>query len=143
MSGPPSSSEYHHVFVLPTGGIDEARAAQDEVLAELESRAFDESCRFAVRLALEEALSNAFRHGNRNDPTTTVRFECRVGPDHVEFEIQDEGPGFDPGTVPDPTLEENLELPSGRGIMLMRSFMSEVRYEPPGNRVRMVFRRQA
>ena len=95
---------------------------------------------FAVRLCLEEALVNAFRHGNRLEPSLVVKFQASIGPDVCVFEVQDEGEGFDPGGVPDPTADENLEIPSGRGIMLMRAYMSEVEYLEPGNRLRMVFR---
>ena len=127
-------------FILKSGG-DEARAAQDALLAALEEREFDASCCFAVRLALEEALSNAFKHGNKNDPSKVVRLHYSVDSDSIEIQVEDEGEGFDPDAVPDPTEQENLEIPSGRGIVLMKSFMSEIAYEPPGNRVRMTFRR--
>ena len=92
-------------------------------------------------MALEEAISNAVKHGNRGDPEKIVRLECQADRTSVVIRIEDEGEGFDPGAVPDPTDEENLEIPSGRGIVLMRSFMSEVAYEPPGNRVLMRFER--
>ncbi len=55
--------------------------------------------------------------------------------------VQDEGVGFDPAAVPDPTRPENVDIPSGRGIMLMRAYMTEVEFDPPGNRVRMTYRR--
>jgi len=57
------------------------------------------------------------------------------------IDVEDVGEGFDPDSVPDPTEQENLEIPSGRGIVLMKSFMSHIEYEPPGNRVRMTFKR--
>ena len=72
-----------------------------------------------------------------------VKLTCEVLADQITIEVEDEGEGFDPGAVPDPTVEENLEIPSGRGIVLMRSFMSEVAYMPPGNRLRMVYVRSA
>jgi serine/threonine-protein kinase RsbW len=55
--------------------------------------------------------------------------------------VEDEGEGFDPGSVPDPTDDANIEIPSGRGLMLMGAYMSEIRYVPPGNRVEMIYRR--
>ena len=55
----------------------------------------------------------------------------------LRIEIEDEGAGFNPLDVPDPTAEENLELPSGRGLMLMKNFMSNVEYNSLGNRVTM------
>ena len=115
---------------------------QHDVARELAMRDFDQSAAFAVRLAIEEAIVNGFRHGNENDPSKTVAFECRIDPDSIEVEVRDQGVGFNPESVPDPTDEQNLETPSGRGIMLMRAYMSEVEYVAPGNIVRMAYRRK-
>ena len=117
------------------------RDALKMLLDAARQRQFDESSRFAIRLALEEALSNAFKHGNKNDPAKVVRMQYSIEGDTIEIQIEDEGEGFDPTAVPDPTQQENLEIPAGRGIVLMRSFMSEVSFDPPGNRVRMIFSR--
>jgi serine/threonine-protein kinase RsbW len=133
---------YNERFILTCEGED-ARDAQGRVLAAIEECNFDASCCFAVRLALEEALSNAFKHGNKNDPEKVVTLRCRIDGESIEIDIEDQGDGFDPEAVPDPTEEENLEIPAGRGIVLMRSFMTDVRFEPPGNRVRMTFSRTA
>jgi serine/threonine-protein kinase RsbW len=116
---------------------------QARVAAELSARGYDGDAMFAVRLCLEEALVNAFRHGNRLEPGLVVRFRASIGSSECAFEVEDEGEGFDPAGVPDPTADENLEIPSGRGIMLMRAYMSEVAYLDHGNRIRMVFRRPA
>lgn len=61
----------------------------------------------------------------------------------LQVSIEDEGTGFDPEAVPDPTEDANLEIPSGRGLMLMRAYMTEVNVIPPGNRIEMYFRRDA
>ena len=114
---------------------------QQLVAAALQARGYDADALFAVRLCLEEALVNGFRHGNRFQPGLVVRFWATIGSDEATFEVEDEGEGFDPAGVPDPTADENLEIPSGRGIMLMRAYMSEVEYIGSGNRIRMVFRR--
>jgi serine/threonine-protein kinase RsbW len=92
---------------------------------------------FGVHLAMEEALVNAIRHGNRFDVAKRVHVSCRMSPQRLRVEIRDEGPGFVPEEVPDPTLPENLEVPSGRGIMLMRTYMSRVEYNACGNCVVM------
>ena len=118
-------------------------AVQVEVTTELNNRGYDEGAAFAVRLAIEEALVNGFRHGNAGDSAKTVQFECEIDENSIRIEIVDQGPGFNPGTIPDPTEEANLETPSGRGIMLMRAYMTEVEYVAPGNRVRMAYRRNA
>jgi len=114
---------------------------QEDVAHALAARGYDTAASFAIRLALEEAIVNAFRHGNRSDPAKRVHFTASIDSREARFEIRDEGPGFDLTAVPDPTEEENLEIPSGRGIMLMRAYMSEVEYLAPGNILRMIYRR--
>ncbi len=88
-------------------------------------------------LAIEEAVVNAIRHGNQFDPTKTVKIACRITPHHLWVAIEDEGEGFDPCAVPDCTCEDRLEVPSGRGVMLMRCFMNHVEFNTRGNRVIM------
>ncbi|MFW6114534.1 MAG: ATP-binding protein, partial [bacterium] len=66
-----------------------------------------------------------------------VQVACRLKPYRIEIQITDEGSGFDPELVPDPTDDENLEIPSGRGMMLMRCFMTDLRYNQKGNSVTM------
>jgi serine/threonine-protein kinase RsbW len=90
---------------------------------------------FAVHLAVEEAIVNAIVHGNKLDASKKVHVECEVSADRVRVAITDEGPGFDPASVPDCTAEERLEAPSGRGVMLMRSFMTSIEYNAAGNAV--------
>ena len=104
---------------------------------------YDEGQIFAVRLAMEEAIANGFRHGNEGDPRKTVKITHAISPSDLQVSIEDEGSGFDPEAVPDPTEDENLEIPSGRGLMLMRAYMTEVNVIPPGNRIEMRFRRDA
>ena len=113
----------------------EGRKVQDRIIDLLEKLEFPLRDVFAVRLALEEALVNAIKHGNRMDPNKRVRVECSISDDRVKIVIEDEGSGFDLSAVPDPTAEENLDKPGGRGIMLMRSFMNRVEYNDIGNRV--------
>jgi serine/threonine-protein kinase RsbW len=114
---------------------------QEQVSGLLGEAGYDDAARFAIRLAMEEALVNAFRHGNRGETGRSVMLDWRISPELAEFIVQDEGEGFDPEAVPDPTLDENLEIPSGRGIMLMRAYMHEVEYLPPGNRIRLRYMR--
>lgn len=116
---------------------------QDETERALDAHGYDDGAKFAIRLAIEEAVVNAFRHGNRGDPSKVVRFRSSIDGEGADFEVEDEGPGFDPAAIPDPTADDNLEIPSGRGVMLIRAYMTEVEYLPPGNRLRMRFRRPA
>jgi serine/threonine-protein kinase RsbW len=126
---------------LPNQRPEIERLVQD-VLDQLAQHHYSDAARFAIRLAIEEAVSNAFHHGHRGLPShtpVTVRF--RVSPREVEILVRDQGPGFNPESVPDPTLDQNIEVPSGRGLLLMRAYMAEVDYIAPGNEVRMVYRK--
>lgn len=97
---------------------------------------------FALRLALQEAVSNAFRHGHRHLPTDIpVIVEFFVNTETFRITVEDAGPGFDPGSVPDPTLEANLNVTSGRGLFIMKAYMESVAYTAKGNRVDLVYRR--
>ncbi|MCA9300644.1 MAG: ATP-binding protein [Phycisphaerales bacterium] len=121
---------------------DDLRAAQDRVLEAADRHGYSEASQFAIRLALEEGIRNAFNHGHRDlDLGEPVRLEYVVTDAEVRLAIEDKGPGFDPGDVPDPTLDENLFKPTGRGLLLMRSYMAEVSHNDRGNRVEMVYRR--
>jgi len=111
------------------------QAVQERIINRLEALEFPARDVFGVRLSLEEALVNAIKHGNGMDPAKQVRVSCWINEQLVRIEIEDEGPGFTPEEVPDPTAEENLERPCGRGIMLMKAFLSRVEYVPPGNLV--------
>lgn len=115
----------------------EARRVQDQLVQLLQAAAFAEQEIFGIKLAVEEALVNAIKHGNQMDRAKQVRVTYTVRTDRFEIHIADEGTGFNPGEVPDPTAPENLERPCGRGLMLMRHYMSEVTFSPQGNVVRM------
>jgi len=110
------------------------------VLEEVARKGYSSSAAFAIRLALEEGLNNAVLHGNGRDPNKHVEIAYDVDPKQVRITIRDEGEGFDPEAVPDPRADENLEKPCGRGLMLMRAYMDEVRFNRRGNQVRMVKR---
>ena len=123
--------------VIPSD-LEEARRLQTSIEEELQSvTRFSEMDIFAIKLALEEALVNAIKHGNQMDRSKKVHVAYRVTPDRFDIRIADEGPGFDPEDVPDPMAPENLERPCGRGLLLMRHYMTEVTYIPPGNQLTM------
>jgi serine/threonine-protein kinase RsbW len=120
----------------------EARVVQERIEQLLQERKIPDRDVFCIKLALEEALVNAIKHGNQFDRSKKVHISYRLLADRFEVAVSDDGPGFDPTEVPDPTAVENLERPCGRGLMLMRHYMSEVAYNPRGNGVTMsrVFR---
>jgi serine/threonine-protein kinase RsbW len=111
------------------------------IASAMQQHCYDPQEVFGVRLALEEALVNAVQHGNRHDPTKRVGASWHVGPSRVLIEIDDAGDGFDVGAVPDPCARENRERSCGRGVFLMRHYLSWVRYNRRRNRVTLCKRR--
>ena len=91
-------------------------------------------------IALDEAFVNAVKHGNKNDPTKLVRITADLSANEARFQIEDEGEGFDPSTIPDPLDPANLFKASGRGVLLIYNIMDEVKYNERGNRLTMVKR---
>jgi serine/threonine-protein kinase RsbW len=113
----------------------EGQKIQERIISQLEAIEFPTRGIFGIRLALEEALVNAIKHGNGMDPGKTIRIVCQISKDKIRVVIEDQGRGFRVQDVPDPTEDENLEKPCGRGIMLMRAFLTLVEYNERGNRV--------
>ena len=131
-----------------------------------DSGMFDESNCQRISTALDEALTNAYYHGNLEVRSEIRQHDARayrllaeqrrqaapyrdrrilvqasLTSDAARFVVTDQGRGFDVGGVPDPTLPENLEQPSGRGIFLMKTFLDDVRYNETGNQVTLLKRR--
>jgi serine/threonine-protein kinase RsbW len=119
------------------------RDVQARILHEVERHHFDSHSHFALKLGLEEALINAAKHGNKWDPSKKVHVVYAVTDKQCEVMIEDEGPGFDRTSVPDPTLEENIEKCSGRGILLMEAYMNSVHWSHGGRRVVLVKKNEA
>jgi serine/threonine-protein kinase RsbW len=128
--------DYFTEVVLPSDPSEAIRLVE-VIVPLLEAHHREKPAVLHVRLALEEALINAVKHGNQLDPNKKVRVIYRVLRERFDIVITDEGPGFDPKDVPDPTAMENLERPCGRGLLLMRHYMTEVVYNTRGNSVRM------
>ncbi|MGE0606803.1 MAG: ATP-binding protein [Pirellulales bacterium] len=113
----------------------ESRRVLDELLAQLREQSWVEHDVFSVHLAMEEALMNAIKHGNKLDARKCIHVVCKLSPQMLRIEVTDEGSGFDPAAVPDCTEDDRLEVPSGRGLMLMKSFMTDVEYNERCNGV--------
>lgn len=112
--------------------------AIDAIVAHLEIAKWDQHIIFGVRLALVEAVVNAMKHGNQFDPAKKVKIHSMLGDDkQLTVEISDEGSGFDPNDLPDPTDVENLDRPCGRGLLLMKHYMNKVEVLDRGNVVRL------
>jgi serine/threonine-protein kinase RsbW len=111
------------------------REPEAHIIAELRRCGYDDDTVFAIKLAFEEAATNAVKHGNCGDRSKRVHLRYYVDPQRIVLMVRDEGCGFRPEDVPDPTADENLERPSGRGLMLMNSYMTKVYYSEAGNEV--------
>ncbi len=109
-----------------------------QILSGMEEKGFSKDDVFAVHLALEEAFLNAVKHGNKMDPDKTVTIDYTVDHEKVEISIRDEGVGFNPQSVPDPRVGENLYRPEGRGLLLMNAYMHVFEYNEQGNGVHMI-----
>ncbi|MFN5466541.1 MAG: ATP-binding protein [Pirellulaceae bacterium] len=126
-----------------TSCTDEGQVAIQELMGALVEQGWDGSEFFQVNMAAEEAVVNAIEHGNKRDPCKSVHLLFRVSPTEIYLEITDQGAGFNPDTLPDPTDEDLIDKPRGRGVMLIKEFMSEVHYNDRGNSVVMIKRRSA
>ena len=123
----------------------ETVAAAAAAVAEFVGRSgVSDDAAFGIDMAVREAVTNAVLHGNRQDENKTVELVLKSSPDAVEISVHDQGPGFNPEDVPDPTANENILKTSGRGIFFMRTFMDEVDWlirPEGGTTVRMLKRR--
>ena len=113
----------------------------EELLGRLAGENWSSRDMFGLRLALEEAVVNAIKHGNRLDRSKQVHVVCKSTAQGVWIQVADQGQGFNPGAVPDCTDPAHIDAPNGRGIMLMRNYMSRVEYNAAGNVVVMEKRR--
>jgi serine/threonine-protein kinase RsbW len=118
--------------------LDVGHATIERLMAALEANHWEGRDLFHIQLAIEEAIVNAITHGNKLADDKVVEVEFRVDPQTTFMRIKDQGAGFNPADIPDPTDDDHLECTNGRGVMLIREFMSEVRYNDRGNEVTMI-----
>jgi serine/threonine-protein kinase RsbW len=123
--------------ILPSE-LDAGHAVIDQLMAALEAAGWIGRDLFHVQMAIEEAIVNAIEHGNKRDATKQVHVVFHVFVDRAELSITDQGNGFDHRNIADPTVEERLEQPRGRGVMLIRELMSESKYNEKGNSLWML-----
>lgn len=91
-----------------------------------------------IKLATEEAIINAIKHGNRFRENLPVIINFEYSKDRISISVEDRGMGYDYGKIPDPTLDENITRGHGRGVFLIRKIMDEVSLNKIGNRIEMV-----
>ncbi|MFH1553050.1 MAG: ATP-binding protein [Candidatus Omnitrophota bacterium] len=109
-----------------------------KLINDLKKKGVEEDIIFDVHVAFEEALRNAMIHGNKSESGKKVIIETNMTETEVVICVEDEGDGFDPWGLPDPTLNENLLKEGGRGVYLIRHLMDEVRYEEGGRKIIMI-----
>ena len=114
-------------LVLPSH-IEAVADAAAAVMDFIRNCGVSEEAAFGIEMALREAVTNAMVHGNQEDESKFVELIFNCHDNELEVEVRDQGEGFDPARVPDPTNAENLLETSGRGIFLMRTFMDEIEW---------------
>jgi len=102
---------------------------EDFIQSLLKEQNLDDEKINALVLSVAEAASNAILHGNKNDKKKKVFILMEVDDDRIIIRIKDEGKGFDPSKVPDPTIPENILKDSGRGIHIMNTFLDRLTYK--------------
>ena len=115
--------------------LKRVQEVEETILSQCQRYSFTDRDLFALKLAIDEAFANAVKHGNQYDCDKHVRIKYRVTPRRADVVVEDEGPGFNPSSLPDPTLDQHIECTHGRGILLMRAFMNNVVFSPSGNSV--------
>jgi serine/threonine-protein kinase RsbW len=109
----------------------------------LERLGMEEDARHWVDVAVREALANAIKHGNEQNPSKQVHVDFAVEGEELVIRVEDEGVGFDPELLGDPLAPENLLRPNGRGIFYMKSFMDEIEYSAgPGGGTMVTLRKR-
>jgi serine/threonine-protein kinase RsbW len=93
-----------------------------------------------ILISLTEAVNNAMQHGNRYDDDKKILVSCKEKPNMIKLTISDEGSGFDPHQVPDPTASEHIEIEGGRGVFLMKQLAHEIHFLDQGRTVELVWR---
>jgi serine/threonine-protein kinase RsbW len=137
---PVDDSQFHLAIGSRFENIELVQVVLDDALRRV---GFGEDARHWIDLAVREALANAIKHGNREDPAKQVEVEVGVEDGEVVIQVLDQGQGFEPFEVSDPLAPENLLNPNGRGIFYMKSFMDGIDYSfRPGGGTRVTLRKR-
>ena len=130
----PNSMRSLHEVHLP-GDTRAGAQLLDQIAVELHAAGFEPKDVRDIELAATEAIVNAVRHGNDNDPGKQVRVAYGIDEEEFVLHVEDQGAGFDRTDIPDSTLNENLSRPCGRGLLLMKYLMSHVEFNERGNQI--------
>ncbi len=127
-----------YVLELPND-LRKIEGSVEELMEKAQEVGFDsDRLRLNLRVCVTEALANAMLYGNCRDPRKCVRVEAHLSPECISVEVTDEGRGFNPDTVIDPTLPANRLRAGGRGLFLIRKLMDQVEFNERGNSIKMV-----
>ena len=123
--------------------IENIELVQIAVESSLRQLRLDADSSHGIGTAVREAVANAIKHGNSMDPEKRVKVVCWMEGDEVVIRVSDEGEGFDPNVLPDPTEPDNLLRPNGRGIFFMKNYMDEIDYTfEPGRGTQVTLRKR-
>lgn len=132
-----NSEHLGHESCIIEGTRDGFDQVESNILNLMKSLFYSEDAMFSVRVAIEEALANALLHGHHGDVQKEITVTWKVDEIAVEFSVTDQGRGYDSKSIPDPTADENLNIPSGRGLAMISAFMDEITLNEQGNCVFM------
>lgn len=131
----------HCILELPSD-LQAIEQAVEELVARSREAGFScERKRLSLQVGVTEALANAVLYGNARDPRKLVKVELLVTRESITIRVTDQGRGFDPASIPDPTLPANLMRSGGRGLFLIRKLMDRVEFNESGNSITMVLHR--
>lgn len=118
--------------------LSETSKFTQSLLKHLQDFCVDEAAVFDIKLALEEALINAVKHGSKNKSALSIEIDYSISDSSFKISIQDQGSGFNYKGLQDPTAGKNLLKTQGRGIYLIRHLMDEVSFNKSGNKITMI-----
>ena len=122
-------SEEHRFHLAIGSRFENIELVQVVLDDSLQGMGVEEDTRHWVELAVREAVANAIKHGNLEDPEKQVEVDWELRGGELLVRVRDQGEGFDPGLLGDPLAPENLLRPNGRGIFYMKSFMDRIDYQ--------------
>jgi len=125
------------VLKLPTE-VRYIKKASSRILEAVKPYNLGEDKLCDIRLSVEEAVRNAMVHGNSGRANLSVKVKYWIKDANLIIEVEDEGAGYDYGSLPDPTEDNNIMKGSGRGVYLIRRLMDEVKFNEAGNKIKMI-----
>jgi serine/threonine-protein kinase RsbW len=126
----------HYQYKIPSD-IEQIAPVIDDLEFKWRQREIDEKTIFALHLALEETMTNAVVHGNKSNPGLIVTIDCYDLDRAIELIVSDQGQGFNPDEIANPTLENNIAKPRGRGLFIIKNFMDSVEFSANGSSIKI------